>query len=121
MLKVMKQIMSKADQAREDAHLAMLAYRVTPRGPEKLSPAEAMTQYKFRALLPVKQHLSAWIDESREIMIQQKQRQVEYYDCIAELQQNQSVHVQLDPGQPTWQRAVVTGTSTGRNSRAYQA
>ena len=54
MVKVVKQIMSKADQAREGAHLAMFAYQVTPREPWKLSPAEAMTKQKFRALLPVK-------------------------------------------------------------------
>ena len=59
MVKVVKQIMNNADQARDDAHLAMLAYRVTPRGPGKLSSAEVMTQCKFRALLLVKQHLSA--------------------------------------------------------------
>ena len=68
MVKVVKQIMSKADQAREDAHLAMLAYRVTPREPGKLSTAEVMTQCKFKALLPVMQYLSAQIDESREII-----------------------------------------------------
>ena len=82
----------------------MLAYLVTLRGPGKLSPPEARTQCKFRALLPVKQHLSAGVDKSREIMIQQKQRQTKYYDHTAQqlpgLQQNQSVHVQLDPGQP---------------------
>ena len=59
MVKVMKQIMSKAEQAREDAHLAVLAYWVTLRGPGKLSQAGAMTQHKFRALLLVKEHLSA--------------------------------------------------------------
>ena len=53
MVMVMKQIMSKADQARKDAHLSMLAYQVTPNGPGKLSPFEAMTQHIFRALLPV--------------------------------------------------------------------
>ena len=47
MVKVMKQIMSKADQARKDAHLVMLAYRVTPRGPGKLSIAETMTLSNF--------------------------------------------------------------------------
>ena len=55
----MKQIMSKAYHARKDTHLVMLAYRVTPRGPGKLSPVEAMSQCKFRALLLVKQNLSA--------------------------------------------------------------
>ena len=58
-VKVIKQIMSKAHQAGEDVLLVMLAYRVTSRRPAKLSPAQAMTQCKFRALLLVKQDLSA--------------------------------------------------------------
>ena len=40
-------------------------------------------------------------------MIQQKQGQTGYYACTAqqlpELQQNQSVWIKLDPGQPAWQ------------------
>ena len=71
-MKVVKQIMNRDHQARVDTHLAMLAYRVTPREPGRLSPAEAMTHCKFRALLPMKQHLSACVDENREVMIQQK-------------------------------------------------
>ena len=61
--------MSKAEDSGEDPHLAMLAYRVTPRGPQKLSPAEAMTQHKFRTLLPIMWHLSAQLTTTREIML----------------------------------------------------
>ena len=50
--------MSKVDKAIEDVHLAMLAYKVTARGPGKISLAEAMTQHKFRTLLLVIQCLS---------------------------------------------------------------
>ena len=79
---------------------------------------------KFRALLIVKQHLSAHIKESREVMIQQEQKQAEYYDHTAqqlpELQQNQSVCIHLDPEQPTWQRVMVTRTPTYRTPWAYQ-
>ena len=71
----MKQIMSKIESAGEGTQLAILVYRFTPRGPGKLSPAEVLTQHKFRALLPVKQHLSAQIDEMKDTLIQQKQRQ----------------------------------------------
>ena len=42
-----------------DNDLAMLAYWVTLSGPGKHSPVEAMTKHKFRALLLIKQHLSA--------------------------------------------------------------
>ena len=54
MVKIVKQAMSKVEQSGKDPHLVVLAYRVTLRGPGKLSPAEAMTQCKFRALLPIK-------------------------------------------------------------------
>ena len=123
MMKVVKQIMSTAHQAEEDAHLVMLAYRVMPRGPGRLSLAKTMTQHKFRALLPVKQHLPAYVEVSKEVMIQQKQKQAEYYyytvQQLPELQQNQLVHTQLNPGQPTWQTVMITRTPTNRNSRAY--
>ena len=95
-VKVMKQIMSKTDQGRQDAHHAILAYKVIPRGPGKLSLPETMTQCKFRA---------------------------EYCDHMAwqlpKLQQNQTVWIQLDPGQPAWQKATVTWKSTSKNPRAY--
>ena len=57
MVKIIKQIMSKTDEAGEDANHVILVYRVTPTGPGKLTPAEAMTQGKLRALLLFKQHL----------------------------------------------------------------
>ena len=101
MVKVVKQNMSKAEQSVEGPHLEILAYRVTPRGPGKLSPAEAITQHKFRALLPIKQHLSAQLTISREIMLQQKQQWAEHYNCTAQLQefqQYQPVQVQLNLG-----------------------
>ena len=83
-----------------------------------------MTQHKFRALLPVKQHLYAHTEESREVMIQKKHKLAENYDHTAkqlpELQQNQTVFIQLDPGQPTWQRVMVHRTPTNRNPRAHQ-
>ena len=67
--------MSKAEQSGEDLHCVMLAYRVTPRGPGKLSPAEVMTQHKLRALLSIKEHLSVQLTTGRESMLQQKQQQ----------------------------------------------
>ena len=84
MVKIVKHVMSKAHQTKEGAHLVMLAYRVTPRGPGRLSPPESMNQCKFRALLPDKQHLSAHVEENSEVMIQQKQKQAECYDCTAQ-------------------------------------
>ena len=85
------QTMSKVEQQGEDQDLALLAYRITPRVPERFGPAEAMTQHKFRALLSLKQHLSAKLTTGREIMLQHRQQQAEHYDQTAcqlqELQQ----------------------------------
>ena len=50
--------MGKTEESGEDPHHGMLAYRVTPRGAGKLSPAEAKTQHIFKTLFPIKQQLS---------------------------------------------------------------
>ena len=96
MVKVVKQIVIRSEQANEDAYIAVLAYRSRLRGPDKLSLAEAMTQDRLRALLPIREHLPARLEESREVMLQQKQKQAEYYSQAAwllpELQQDQQVH-----------------------------
>ena len=46
--------MNKAVKSGDGPYLAVVAYRVMPRGPGKFSPAEAMNQCKFRALLHIK-------------------------------------------------------------------
>ena len=93
MVKFVKYTMSKTEQSGQDPDLVVLAYRVTPRGPHKLSPAEARTQQKYRALVPSKQHLSAQLATSREIMLQQKWQQTEHYNYtkqqLQKLQQEQ--------------------------------
>ena len=63
---IVKQTITKAE-VRGKKPSAMLAYRGTQRGPGKLNPAEAMTQHKFRALLPIKQHLFAQLMTMREL------------------------------------------------------
>ena len=75
--------MNKAEESGENLHLAMLAYRVNPKSPGKLSPTEAMTQCKFRALLPIKQHLCAQLTTSKGILLQQKWQQEEHYSSTA--------------------------------------
>ena len=57
------------DFSAEHCHLVMSVYRVTPKGPGKLSSTDEMTQHKFRALIPFKQHLSAQLTTNREIML----------------------------------------------------
>ncbi len=124
MVKIVKQVLMRADQSGEDPHLGLLMYRSTPRGPGKPSPAETMTQRKFRAILPIRQHRNQLLDTSREVIIQQKQQQAEFYNRSAhplpELHQYQPVRVQLDPRKPVWQQAMVLETPTYKSPRAYQ-
>ena len=54
----------------------------------------------------------------------QKQQQTEYYNQtvqkVQELQQYWPVWVQIDPGQPVWQKLIVTGTPSKKSPRTYQ-
>lgn len=124
MVKIVKNTIRKAEESGEDPHLAMLAYRATPRGPNMPSPAEALTQRRFRALLPIKQQRTSKQETSREAMIQQKNKQAEYYNRTArplpELQQHDLVRVQVDPREPVWRKATITQTPTDKGPRAYQ-
>ena len=97
MVKTTKNIMEKTEESGSDPHLAMLIYRSTPIRPGQLSPAELLTQQKYRALLPIHQYLHPNLERSREAQIAQKQTQVDYYKQLQDLKQYQNVHVRLDP------------------------
>ena len=104
MVKTAKNIMEKAEESGSDPHLAMLIYRSTPIRPGQLSPAELLTQRKYRTLLPIHQYLHPNLEKSTEAQIAQKQTQADYYNQKAkelqDLKQCQSVRVQLDPNKP---------------------
>ena len=122
-VKIVKQTMSKVEQSGEHPHITVLTYRFTPRSPWKLSPAKAVTQHKFRALLLVKQHLSGQLTTSREIMLHKKKPQqlAEHYICRAhQLQEVQQYQCAINSGQPIWQEATVTGMPTEKTAGAYQ-
>ena len=110
MVKTTKNIMEKAEESGSDPHLAMLIYRSTPIRPGQLSPAELLTQRKYRALLPIHQYLHPNLEKSREAQIAQKQTQANYYNQktkkLQDLKQYQNVRVQLDPNKPIWQKAT---------------
>ena len=124
MVKTAKNIMEKAEESGSDPHLAMLIYRSTPIRPGQLSPAELLTQRKYRALLPIHQYLHPNLEKSREAQIAQKQTQADYYNQKAkqlqDLKQYQNVRVQLDPNKPIWQKATVVQQPTDRSPRRYQ-
>lgn len=73
MVKVVKNIMEKAEELDSDPHLAMLIYQATPIRPGRLSPGELLTRQRYRALLPVHQYLHPSLEISREAQISQKQ------------------------------------------------
>ena len=104
MVKIVKQTMGKAEHSGEDPYCTVLAYRVTPRGPEKLSPAEEMSEHKFKALLAIKQHLPAKLTTSRKITLQEKQQQqitiTTQHNNSKNSKLYQLVWVCLDPWQP---------------------
>ena len=58
MVKVVKGIMSRAQDSGTEASLAMLIYRSTPFKAGVASPAELLCQRKFKDLIPVKSRLS---------------------------------------------------------------
>ena len=124
MIKIVKQTMKKKTEwSKEEPHHAMLACRITRRGPGKLSPADTMTQHKFRALLLIKQHLSTQLTTRKEITLQQNKQQAKNYNCTSqqlwELQQYQPVWVYIDSGQQIMQKAAVIGTPKEKVPRAY--
>ena len=73
MVKVVKNIMEKAEELDSDRHLVMLIYQATLIRPGQLSPGELLTWRKHRALLPVHQYLHLSLEISREAQIAQKQ------------------------------------------------
>lgn len=83
MVKVVKNIMEKAEESDFDPHLAMLIYRATPIRPGQLSPGELLTQGKYRVLRLVHQYLHPSLEISREAQIAQKQAQGEHYNRTA--------------------------------------
>ena len=104
--------------------LAMLIYNATPIRPGQLSPGEMLSQRKYRALLPIHQHLHPNLEISREAQIAQKQDQRDDYDRTAkklqDLQQFQSVRFQLDPKKPIWQKATVVQQPNESSPRRYE-
>lgn len=125
MVKVVKNVILKAAESGSDPHLAVLIYRATPIRPGQLSPAELISPRKYQALFPVHQYLPRSLEQSREPQIAKKQSQVNHYNRTAkqlqDLQQFQSVDIQLDPKKPSWQEATVIQQPTDKSPRSGQA
>lgn len=124
MVKVVKNIMEKAEESDSDPHLAILIYRATPIRPAQLSPGELLTQRKYRALLPVHQYLNPSLEISRGAKIAQKQAQGELYNRTArqfqDLQQFQSVRFQFNSKKPVWRKATVNHQPPDSSPRRYE-
>ena len=117
MVKVTKDIITKANAAKEDTHLAMLAYRTTPLGSGRPSPADLLKNRKMQCLLPIKGQLSFQQEMSREKDIKSKEAQAELYNQHAkrlqELENLQRCRIQLQPNQRQWTPATVIESKPG--------
>ena len=69
MVKVVKNIMEKAEESGSDPHLAMLIYRATLIRPSQLSPGELLTHRKYRALLPIHAGICEHFDNNLFMML----------------------------------------------------
>ena len=111
MVKVVKGIMTRAQNSGTEVSLAMLIYRSTPFKAGVASPAELLCQRKFKDLIPLKSRLSQQQETSREILIADKQQSANYYDQHArsrqELQELQQVWFQRNPDKGGWEPATV--------------
>ena len=99
--KTVKQIISKAEQLGRLTSCSVSLQSHTKRFREAL-PSWCNDSTYIRALLPIIQHLSVQLTNSRETALQQKLEQAEHHNCttqqLQEIQQDQSIWVQLDPG-----------------------
>lgn len=110
MVKVVKGVMTRAQDSGTDLTLAMLVYRATPFKSGVASPAELLNQRKFKDLIPIKQRLNTQQDDSREAMLSAKHTSQEYYNSHAkereQLSELQHVWYKKDPV-AHWQRGSV--------------
>jgi transposase InsO family protein len=111
MVKIVKDIMTRARDAGTDLSLAMLIYRATPFKAGVASPAELLNQRKYKDLIPMKQRLSPMQEDSRETLLADKQRSIDQYNQQArqrdELQELQRVWFQRMPEKGRWEEATV--------------
>ena len=123
MVDVAKGLISRALAAGTDPQLAMQAYRATPFQAHVPSPAEMFLGRKIRTGIPTRTLLTQKQQDIREVEINSKLRQQQYYDQHArenaELQQFQPVYVQLDPNKRSWQHATVIKTPSDKAPRTY--
>jgi hypothetical protein len=117
MVKVIKDLFTRAVSSGEDSMLAIQAYRATPLNGKTPSPAEMMFGRKIQTVLPIRTNLTTEQQATRDIKIQAKLYQQHNYDKHAkeyqELQQYQKVLVQLDHEKQVWRPATVIDTPSG--------
>ena len=120
MVKIVKQTYSKAEELSKAPHVLRLAYRVTLRGPGKLSPAEAVTCLESE--LTIHQTTSVWpADHNQRSCCNRDKQQADQYHCtswqLQELTQHYPIWIQLDSSLWMWQKTVVIFTCTDKALR----
>ena len=124
MVKITKQILERCKQTSSDPHIAMLLYRATPLQSGMASPAELLSQRRYRTTLPIKNREPVRSRNHRETMAKSRDKREEYFNKKAtdyrQLQMHEPVYVQLNPDKATWQKANVIGTPIENNPRSYK-
>lgn len=123
MVQTVKQTMKKCITMKEDLHMAMLTYRITPLATNIPAPAELLNGRKYSGLLPAKTVMhNAKEQPIYEQMLENKVKQADYYNKssreLPPLQKNQAVYVQTNPEVNKWTHAVVARTPTNTQPRS---
>ena len=112
-VKIAKNLMCKAKEAKKDPYLAILDYRNTPTQDMDTSPAQRLMQRRTKTLLPTKEtllkpQLNTNVAKQQE---HKQQKQAHYYNKgakeLSQLKPGDVVRVQPDKYKKNWQKAVV--------------
>ena len=123
MVKTIENILKKCDEQGDNPYLGIISYRTTPVGSHVKSPAELLSNCKFKTTLPTAQrafHTGNDRDQIRESLLERKEHQSKYSNqTVRPLQQP------LRDGQPmrmhnhkkkTWEPATVQQQAKGPRS-----
>ena len=117
-VQTVKNSLTKAMEAGDDLHLAILSYITTPLNHSPPSPAELLNSRKFRCLLPLQLQQPRHTQRHRKVMQDMKYQQVKHYNKnsrnLPKLKTGDAVYVQLVPKARNWARAIVINVLSNR-------
>ena len=114
MVQTVENILRKCEEDKEDPYLALLSYRATPLNNQLKSPAELLTNRKFKTRLPMYQRNPPNSRDHGATRIQfatRKEKEAQYYNQHLgppkkQLEVDQSIRM-FDHHSQTWEPGVV--------------